>query len=1538
MAIPRGDAVEKCDTPFPSPSRFVASTLLSSAAVTHAVRGRFRRPEVVDVVLGKRDALVLLVPSGDEKNGRLRLERTQSSRGTVIDLKVVTGKTTTTPEKPPLNTEHDTIDYLLALSCSGTLSLMTYDVNVRRFVCLKSVPLGHPGLKRIARDAATPTPVSLFHTIAVAPNSQWVVTFCESRVCLFPGAEMTAVDQLNSETRECPEPANPGKKEKKPRGIEPLPLPVGREVTGASFADGTFSGTRKTALALLVRESLTESTTDDKPVQDETEDTDTVVDNDPDQMETDRRFREFEAVAALAVAAEVAEYENENETRRDGRDGPQHEHAAARAGRHAGRVVDARMERRNRRNNPDRNTSGGASITDPPAFPALTRSTEKNVAAPPSRVDIFLEKDGDLFSKTQSDAYAPTHSVMFDARTKAVLGARACFAEGRDEAASTRETSRDAEVTRVRFLIIGEFGAVEVCLPLFGDAHVRVVSEANTGERWVPTCHAWQSPVKSACDTRNHRWTLAVAVETDEIGDDFPDLRAVVAIVRETGDAVNISREPSTKAHFPTEKAHSSLNAMVALPNGRACVIFGANGDAAVRSMPFDSSSAIDTRHRQVVFATDAVDLVTTDPETAVTGEAPNTAPALANVDGFARFAGGDTSHGGFLVTANGSATRVTRGIAARCTPVSPAGFGDVVQMWAPDETTLVLCFASATRVFHVTRGENTRTRDTNNTSSSFQESGNNLGFEGEECTTGCGVFWVGPNTHQKPLMQITPRRARVCVDGAVVAEWRPHETDGGIGCAAIAPHGRAAVSLPLRQCVMLLAPMAVAQKRTTHLLPVSIVKLTVEPSCLTLPDRRTATEFIANAKEDAITASDVKSGSVTVLVCGTYARDVIAVAARETIGCVATRASEVFRLECALGVNDAPCALRVVSSSFGDNKKPTLLVTTRGGDLLVVEPSGSRGASRKRNGMALGDTRSLSLPPKTFGERVSLPKQRPRLTGFGGNRIGASCPVGQTVVSDPAVIRIGVDTPALAASVSAQTRLSKMFEPPVVHSPIATGVGVNRGGEKIGADEERAKTETESNSGFRVVLRVSLGDAPLAMDPLGLDLASPVLLTSAAGTWLARLVDGAQRVSVERVGAPLMKSLCSLHLQSEPCFQSRRASLFATIGDRLHVVDVDVAQHERAHRSISRTFGGSRYGNSKVRFVTNLPHENGGTGIAAVAAAAATHGGDLNVATWRSPDDDEGDESDSGGNENDAVDVGLGDDQTDDTETCAYPLSDSSGFSAVAFASCLAEDGSLLLAIGTRGVAGERLRRVFDGTGETSRVEGRVLFLRALSGDTMNGEMDDDGGGDGVGKVRVGPFPNPKTVYPHKADTFFYLSQRGAHQAGGTIRVVDPKTGATLTRFTEPKKFGSGRKTKSGENRFALAATVAFPDAVTCVSPGPTGLILVGTNAGAHVLRVETRVGERDDGWSGDGLSSGDVKTVSGTLRVWLAARLATRRPVLAIAAGDAEYPTGFGPGDVPELVVTDTNRPEPSSERAMVEAMLFPGARAVETRKVVP
>ena len=168
-----------------------------------------------------------------------------------------------------------------------------------------------------------------------------------------------------------------------------------------------------------------------------------------------------------------------------------------------------------------------------------------------------------------------------------------------------------------------------------------------------------------------------------------------------------------------------------------------------------------------------------------------------------------------------------------------------------------------------------------------------------------------------------------------------------------------------------------------------------------------------------------------------------------------------------------------------------------------------------------------------------------------------------------------------------------------------------------------------------------------------------------------------------------------------------------------------------------------------------------------------------------------------------------------------------------------------------------------------------------------------------------------------------------------------------------------SETKTKS---RFALAATAAFPDAVTCVSAAGPGLVLVGTTAGAHVLRVETRpfdgafrgdkrvpleksrdainneffgdaaVGFGDATVADDAVAVADETSVaesedpggsvSGTLRVWLAARLATRRPVLALAAGEPEFPRRGG-------VKAAEEKPRASSERAMVEAMLFPGAR---------
>ena len=85
MAIPRGDAADPRDgsadaqsdedaSETPEPSRFVTTALVSSSVVTHAVRGRFRAPGELAVVLGKRDQLLLFAP--DEEGGKaMRLER-----------------------------------------------------------------------------------------------------------------------------------------------------------------------------------------------------------------------------------------------------------------------------------------------------------------------------------------------------------------------------------------------------------------------------------------------------------------------------------------------------------------------------------------------------------------------------------------------------------------------------------------------------------------------------------------------------------------------------------------------------------------------------------------------------------------------------------------------------------------------------------------------------------------------------------------------------------------------------------------------------------------------------------------------------------------------------------------------------------------------------------------------------------------------------------------------------------------------------------------------------------------------------------------------------------------------------------------------------------------------------------------------------------------------------------------------------------------------------------------------------------------------
>ena len=142
------------------PSRFVTTALVSSSVVTHAVRGRFRAPDEVAVVLGKRDQLLMLAPD-EERGGALRLERQQSARGTLVALKVARGGYG--ESDADAHERDDTrardwfradVDSLVALSDSGELSLLRYDKETRRFARFRSARLGPPGLRRLAPGVA----------------------------------------------------------------------------------------------------------------------------------------------------------------------------------------------------------------------------------------------------------------------------------------------------------------------------------------------------------------------------------------------------------------------------------------------------------------------------------------------------------------------------------------------------------------------------------------------------------------------------------------------------------------------------------------------------------------------------------------------------------------------------------------------------------------------------------------------------------------------------------------------------------------------------------------------------------------------------------------------------------------------------------------------------------------------------------------------------------------------------------------------------------------------------------------------------------------------------------------------------------------------------------------------------------------------------------------------------------------------------------------------------------------------------------------
>jgi len=167
-------------------SCFVVDQVVSSASVTHAVWGRFRAPDVDDVVLGKSDQLQLLVraPNPGDGTERMRLAHQQPLHGTLVDLKVI-------PCAAANEGGTAGADLLGILSDSGKLSIVKFDEATKRFAPVRQLHLAPPGLPSLDRrtlDEALRTSAHsepFFVSLAVDPRARCVAVRCDTHVSVF---------------------------------------------------------------------------------------------------------------------------------------------------------------------------------------------------------------------------------------------------------------------------------------------------------------------------------------------------------------------------------------------------------------------------------------------------------------------------------------------------------------------------------------------------------------------------------------------------------------------------------------------------------------------------------------------------------------------------------------------------------------------------------------------------------------------------------------------------------------------------------------------------------------------------------------------------------------------------------------------------------------------------------------------------------------------------------------------------------------------------------------------------------------------------------------------------------------------------------------------------------------------------------------------------------------------------------------------------------------------------------------------------------
>ena len=310
--------------------------------------------------------------------------------------------------------------------------------------------------------------------------------------------------------------------------------------------------------------------------------------------------------------------------------------------------------------------------------------------------------------------------------------------------------------------------------------------------------------------------------------------------------------------------------------------------------------------------------------------------PPIAPVDQLARLDDASSRAPSVAMIAGGTACRLTRGVATTATAASPPGFGDVTAMWALGADAIALSLADATRVF-VSRE-----------SRGFEEAIDGAGLATNEPTVACGAWRSGNGATS--WTQVTPRRARLCADGALLSEWRPDPGAGCVGAAVVSSSGRAAASLPARGVVVILRRVGDALIETAR------VRVDAEPSCLEIPPPRVADALVRAMRATESCDDAFEDEDECVLLSGTYARALEVTAIRETREIRHARRPRRFsRVNRADDDAGAPASIRV---SARDETRPAVLVTTRTGELVLMEPR------REARGARLA--RPIAPPPAT--------------------------------------------------------------------------------------------------------------------------------------------------------------------------------------------------------------------------------------------------------------------------------------------------------------------------------------------------------------------------------------------------------------------------------------------------------------------------------------------------------------------------------------------------------------------------------------------